>query len=519
MKYDFTQQSLSIFFKNNLCIFVYVHLVTCEIRVEIELIEKKMFRLFFLTMVTSLSVNGQQDDLYEFTQDKNALSKCIEDRLLNFAHYDQEIAKFVADLTAKKFSGETVEKIYFFRRVNNFFRILRSRISNLFQFNQLQESLHWSVRYALIDCAESNQIPIFGYEPLELANILDYILVYWPTPLASMISSRSGRLVLRRYIEDAQLAFNTALDYLGNHNHFRVVMRIMWLQRAQDYFDGRLTQFPYLRYRYTMSRGIRMYDDILGIYSARSRQNFSNRNPMVPYVVADRFLDLHVADRPPYAEHDAFAEYELDGTMRSAEYYIETRIDQFYRVLIFFMELQSHGVQTREDDVFEGPIPCHVLHEDLQKVVVNNHAYSSYLSSLRKCLERSRAYGKDLMPLFSPLISLRSVNNSTIKVTMTSSTTTKYDHIRRKSSLGANFLKRPRMTSGGEKQQQFENNYKYYGYVSRDTCISEELQSSEEDLLVFMKIVHDLFTEPLCKPQNFHSMIYSKLSERLTTRS
>lgn len=228
-----------------------------------------MFHSFIFTTIILTQVTGQQVDTYEYSMDSNAVSKCIEDYLLNFTddpYYRENIGvtKVIVDLATKRFSGKTREKRDLFKNVYDFYDSVRCFKSDLFRDSQVHELLQWAIKDALVDCAESNQVPIFENEPRELAHILDHILVYWPAPLHIMIRTRNGRTALRRYAEGAQEVLDSALNYLGrDRNRFRVVIREMWMKRAKIYFGGRSTPFPYLRYRYTMTKGLRMYDKYL----------------------------------------------------------------------------------------------------------------------------------------------------------------------------------------------------------------------------------------------------------------
>lgn len=109
-----------------------------------------------------------------------------------------------------------------------------------------------------------------------------------------------------------------------------------------------------------------MYDNIANIYLTRSKERFEDRNSKMPEADVLRFLNLHIANRPPYVKNDIFSDYAKKGMTR-AEYFIETRMDQFNSILMFFMELQTHGIRNQTQDTFEGRVPYHVLHKSLQK--------------------------------------------------------------------------------------------------------------------------------------------------------
>lgn len=71
--------------------------------------------------------------------------------------------------------------------------------------------------------------------------------------------------------------------------------------------------------------------------------------------------------------------------MSSAEYYLEDHINQFYRVLFFFMELQRNNISASQQDAHEGgALPDHVLPEGLQDILCNDTFYQNYLLEQRR---------------------------------------------------------------------------------------------------------------------------------------
>lgn len=235
-----------------------------------------------------------------------------------------------------------------------------------------------------------------------------------------------------------------------------------------------------------------------------------DRDPPVSGLVVRAFLNIHVANRCPNVNCDIFSEYQLNG-MSSAQNFIETRIDQLYRMLIFFMELQTHGIQTKKDDTYDGPLPRHVIHEGLQKVIFNNDAYSIYLLSLkRKCLPKTDGQEDDLVPYFSTFIKVRAAdirNSNTTVTTTASSTTPEYDpRFERDGTLlvndmGISFCKRPR-TEGLE--HIFWSSDKNFGYAVTDS--DQHLIFLKEDLTTFSKILGG-FHKSFGGPQNIRSLV------------
>lgn len=206
-----------------------------------------MHYLIFLTVLV-VGVLSQEEDVFVFSHDKNVLAHCIEHYILKCDPYyaKGDIGKIIAYLTAESFSGKTKMKTALLNKINKFFSFLRS--NNILEAGKVHGPLVVA-REALFDCSQSSQVPVFETEAPELGRILDLILVYWPLHMKFMIYNNYGRSILRRYAKDAQETLISMLKYFDTHKQFRVVMREMFMQRAQFYFDGRNTQFPFLRYR------------------------------------------------------------------------------------------------------------------------------------------------------------------------------------------------------------------------------------------------------------------------------
>lgn len=171
-----------------------------------------------------------------------------------------------------------------------------------------------------------------------------------------MIQSRLGRAVLRRYSHHAQMALECALRAGFDNNLFRLLVRTFWLLRAYEFYDAR-NRPAYMEYHYTMNNLRPHMIGDLSIFETKKSQNFLERNPPVLRSQIDKILNIHVVNGPGYeGEYDIYAEYNKTG-MSSADYYLEDHINQFYRILFFFMELDARGLSTDEDDIYDGPIP------------------------------------------------------------------------------------------------------------------------------------------------------------------
>lgn len=249
----------------------------------------------------------------------------------------------------------------------------------------------------------------------------------------------------------------------------------MWSRRAQRYFDGRDVRVPYIRHRYTMDSLFPYTYGDQNILFTRRTLSFNDRNPRVPDYYHKRILNNHLGNPPGDHEFDIYSMYESREIMTRSEFYIESHIDQFYRVLFFIQELRSCGILSDDDDTFDGPLPYHVMMEYLQEIVYDDAKYRHYLSKrrslevrstdfeeddARKSLKRSaRVREEDLFLLLKKNFLSKNIGNVTTTTTERStSTTMRYGNSGKGSVYvnenGKNFLKRPIMPEPSEKLEE-----------------------------------------------------------------
>lgn len=279
------------------------------------------------------------------------------------------------------------------KRFTKFFYDLRSKKThNALSKDQLSEKLRAALKEALKNCVENNNpvtsLPKFQDEAPEIANVLDYVMVRWPFYLYYAIQSREGRAVLRRFADNAQTVLEEALRIFDDNHLFRLSLRVLWTRRAQAFFDGHDKELPYIKHRFS-SNSSRPYmikpnsDKFL----SRSAESFSVRNPPAPRSSIDEILNIHSANRLNYrGEIDFFDGYNATG-MSSADCYLENQIDQFYRILFFFVELRAAGIKTDEDDIYEGPLPHDILSKHVQSIIYSDCSYRDYLLDERSFYE------------------------------------------------------------------------------------------------------------------------------------
>lgn len=123
------------------------------------------------------------------------------------------------------------------------------------------------------------------------------------------------------------------------------------------------------------------------VFLSRNTESFSNCNPIVLRSNIDRILNIHWSDLPNFnGEFDFFTGYCASG-ISSADYYLENQIDQFYRILFFFEELRAAGIETDEDDIYEGPLPYNIDTERVQAMIYSDDSYRDYLLEERSFYE------------------------------------------------------------------------------------------------------------------------------------
>lgn len=221
------------------------------------------------------------------------------------------------------------------------------------------------------------RLPVFNDESIYGAFLLDYILVNWPAANIVMV-----------HVQNVESVLNCALMTALSTDCFRYRLRLMWIRRAEQYFDGCDTALPYITHHYDIPR--RIYgNSYLSTFSCRRYRNFINRNPPAQQTDYDRIMNIHTPDRQSYdTEHDIYAIYERQN-MTSALSYLKNHIDQFYRAIFFIMELRASGIREDEDDIYDGAIPYEVMSEQLQAMFYDDNRYGDYLLSRRRFLENT----------------------------------------------------------------------------------------------------------------------------------
>lgn len=362
-----------------------------------------LFVSFFIILLVAVSSQRFQERL------EVQLSECIENHdSMNYFRNKvgnetiTKIAKFCAKILSSNwepFQPKDLNEIIDLLVKKKFYRNIQPPVFWVLLIPSIEKTLVECLeKDDYIDrCQESNHtaqrcdLPRFTeYEAPELAEAINYILVDWPETLDVMISSREGRSLLRRYAEDAQRALECALNLCNNNSYFfRAIVRTLWKLRAQKFFNYKNSKYPYIYHRYTMTdRTPHTCGCATSIFLSQFiPENENERDPSASLQELNRILNLHIADRPGYyPDDDNFASYQRFG-MHVSQYYLETHIDQFYRIWFFSEELRRRNISTDQDDTYNGTLPFDLVPENIQAIVYDQNAYSEYLLNLRIHLE------------------------------------------------------------------------------------------------------------------------------------
>lgn len=291
----------------------------------------------------SAFIDVPKEDELIFDKNETMMYECIKNYLLNTEmNLESKITEVIAQRGARKFFKRAVTKRNFVEKIRTSHNDVQTKFSFLRSDDEFWKNLRVVVEEAVKYCADDIKIadqslPKFQDEPPEIAKVLDYILVNWPLNLYNIGQSRDGRSLLRKYANDPQAVLECALNENEDVDSYRLLLRIYWMVRAQRLFDTNDIQRPYIGHYYTMNKRLHITED-KEIFLSRSAHNFSIRNPPVQPSDLDKILNIHTPFSPRLeeGETDFVVDYKTKG-MSSAEYYFEDHIDNFYRILFFFI--------------------------------------------------------------------------------------------------------------------------------------------------------------------------------------
>lgn len=280
-------------------------------------------------------------------------------------------------------------------------------------------------------------LPYFSNEPPGIGVLLDYMLVDWLFPVSMMIRTRNGRSLLRSYSSDVQRVLECTLNSTLSHDHFRFLISAVWGRRAELFYDARDNEYPYIPHRYTTDFMAPHTRGDANRFYTRNLHEYDVYNPLVSRSYVDRILHIHGSNQSYYNQLDVFSRYNANG-MSASDYYLESRIDQFYRVIFFFKELQARGIRYDVDDVYPRALPYNIVPEYVQEMFTDDDVYHNFLLTRRNNLlnrgidheitrnlaRRHRTYEEDLLVATRVMGFLNFARTKTTTSTTTTTTTT-----------------------------------------------------------------------------------------------
>lgn len=362
-----------------------------------------MYRCFFIIAACLVTAAlSQQVGFFSFTQaSRREISQNIYDflkRLLNSRKCEEigleEVIKDVAVGVSRIHNVRDVDTDYVDNVVIDIIDDLMEKENYHYMREMPWDEIESYTLYALKMYCSDSYLPEFDYEPAEVGNILDFILVDWNESLFNMIQTRQGRLILRAYAKYAAIRLKVVFSCY-NPEKFRALIRTLWMRRAQQYFNIRNRRYPYVPHMFDVNRIFPISDpdyfnNNLINRSPPEIDNWEIRNPMASQEDLDRILNIHASDRSSYYYECNIFEVYLRIGMSSVERYFERHNDQFYRTFFFFQELAARNVSTNEEDIYDGAIPFDIMPQEIQAIIYDDNAYRDYLLRLRRVYEDSR---------------------------------------------------------------------------------------------------------------------------------
>lgn len=297
---------------------------------------------------------------FYFDIDEENLALCVETNVLIYSHdlnhdiqlsIHRGLARRIAEVVSKRYSMKICNRHALNCGIGKLIPMFLGERPRSDQPNHLDVKwksqkfeLSNAIRYALEMCSGDKNnykayikpLPVFPGESIEYSVLLDYILVDWPHSLKDMVESELDRALLRRFAHDALIWLRCTLDSAASIDSFRHDLRAFWIRRSQLYYDGQNSYSLYIPHRFTWNNLIPYTYVNVNLFG---RRNYSD--PLLPPIYLDLILNRHAANRPGDEGSEVFSEYITRGRMTSAEYHIENHIDQFYRILFWFIELSS----------------------------------------------------------------------------------------------------------------------------------------------------------------------------------
>lgn len=337
-------------------------------------------------------------------------------------------------------------------------------------------------------------VPYFEGEPHDLAIVLDYALVDWPTSLEEMLQSSEGREVLWGYADVAQFWLGCALKRFDDNGNFRKELTELWMRRARRYFDGQPGfKYHYIPHRYTESHPFPYTFIDIDFFEYRNDTEFTIRNPPAQESEINKMATIYG--------------YRTNN-MTSAEFYIKSHLDQFFRIILLYLEMQWSGASTNNDELYEK------MPSVTRAIVYNDTNYEKYLVIKRKRIKSlmhkynikmkpaTRVWEEDLIEFFIYCkingfvnsTNLNTYTNTTTTTQRTMTTTPRYqDQSKSTDGVCVNDKKQCKSSSRGSKTNKLRqmrhnnNNHKK---------LNDAINIVKDETFLSMKILKNIYLLP-----------------------
>lgn len=348
-----------------------------------------MYRLFFI-ITSFVYVSCDNWGLIHFSRNSEDLAQCIKDHdSIKALRSDENFKNAEMDafigFSAEAFARQT-------KTLEDITPGVTSSINSMMNFivvryirdpafrTQLEAAISKALENCQDDDIESDSdneinshvnLPHFVYERNGIGTLLNYALANWCVSPQNMIMNLDSRALLRQYAENA---LNVLMDTYAQSSQmfFHNLLRNIWIPRARLFFDDRDSELPYIDHIVTTDNMTPHTYGGTQRFIIRRTVNYNLRNRAATQDEQNRILNIH---RPGNTGSDIYADYARNG-MTSADYYFEDHVNQLYRIILFFLEMQLHGISPDATDIPEW----------IREILSDDNAYRQYLTNRRNQL-------------------------------------------------------------------------------------------------------------------------------------
>lgn len=292
----------------------------------------------FVITILFVFVSGQDEwGLVHFNINYGQLLKCMEENpLWNDIDFDIDplVRKYIARYLTSRFTYESTTQIDN-TIVELIDQIDRGGNIEFVHYPRLRVQFERGIRKIVLNCSEESvsnresseyqELPHFVNARDNFEDLMNLILVNWPFPLRTMLSTRVRRSVLRSYAEQALRLLEAYYD--GDVLLFEANLRSEWEARAQIFFDGESLTLPYINHLFSLDRNTSYTRDSPNLFIRRRNEDFEVRNPPVLNSQRDTVLDI-LRIHEDLGDVGTYRRY-ANRVMSSSDYYFEIHLIRF----------------------------------------------------------------------------------------------------------------------------------------------------------------------------------------------